>query len=238
MAKGTIRAGVFSAVLGAIAIGSLSVAFVFTSADIAVAKGGKSGGKSDNRGSRPSSPDTGAGSGSSGLALLGLMGKKPATPTTAAVVANYAPEFPVLPAMRPGNGKFAAEIKNLNAANANLMAFLHADPDSQVGRIATYRETLIVYQGMLDDIAALQAEYDAYMKYGYVPDGWTLQEYEEYIYSIPGQIAAIEAELPGLEDELSAQLDDAADPNDAPEGDALEYFHSLLKLDEGSLFQE
>ena len=39
------------------------------------------------------------------------------------------------------------------------MAYLHAHPDSQIGRIATYRETRVGYQELSDQIAGLEAAY-------------------------------------------------------------------------------
>ncbi len=46
---------------------------------------------------------------------------------------------------RPANahGKLASELKGLNAAHANANALANASPNSQVGRIATYRDAAL-----------------------------------------------------------------------------------------------
>lgn len=42
-----------------------------------------------------------------------------------------------------GNGALASELKGLNAVKANPNALLHANPNSQVGRIATYYQAAL-----------------------------------------------------------------------------------------------
>ena len=165
MAMATLRAGTVSVLLGAFATVSMSAAVTFATPGVAIANGQGEKGAEESSGSKSGGKKNGAAAsnsaGNSAFGLLGILGRRnaPAQPTSAASVTNYAPQAPVAPRIRPGNGKFAAEIKNLNAAGASLVAYLHAHPDSQIGRIATYRETRVGYQVLIDQIAGLEAAY-------------------------------------------------------------------------------
>ncbi|WP_114965503.1 hypothetical protein [Alkalilacustris brevis] len=55
-------------------------------------------------------------------------------------------------------GALASELRGLNAANANPQALANAAPDSQVGRIATYREATLAAREINDAYEALEAE--------------------------------------------------------------------------------
>lgn len=56
------------------------------------------------------------------------------------------------------HGKLASELKGLNAANASPTALANASPNSQVGRIAAYRDAALETQGA--EAAITQAETD------------------------------------------------------------------------------
>lgn len=51
----------------------------------------------------------------------------------------------------PGLGRIRSELKNLNAANASESALQNADPDSNVGQIATYRDTVLASRDSYED---------------------------------------------------------------------------------------
>lgn len=57
-----------------------------------------------------------------------------------------------------GNGALASELAGMNAVHANPKALENADPNSQVGRIATYREAAVATQGATTAVA--QADVD------------------------------------------------------------------------------
>ena len=57
-----------------------------------------------------------------------------------------------------GNGALASELKGLNAVKANPNALEHASPNSQVGRIATYREAALATAGVATILADAQAD--------------------------------------------------------------------------------
>ena len=257
MAMATLRAGTVSVLLGAFATVSMSAAVTLATTVVAIANGQSETGAEKSSGSKTSGNKSGAAASNSAdnsaFGLLGILSRRnaPAQPTTAASVANYAPQAPVAPRIRPGNGKFAAEIKNLNAAGASLVAYLHAHPDSQIGRIATYRETRVGYQELSDQIAGLE---DAYMENF---DTKTTRSTEEILLDIDAAViagdetAGLDAEhvaageLESLYDDrataehkLDTDLAAAAAPNEPPSGEALDYFVTLLRLDEGSLFKE
>ncbi|MBI1172418.1 hypothetical protein GC209_13550 [bacterium] len=56
-----------------------------------------------------------------------------------------------------GNGALASELKGLNAVKANPNALQNAAPNSQVGRIATYRNAALATISASDRLAAAQA---------------------------------------------------------------------------------
>ena len=57
-----------------------------------------------------------------------------------------------------GNGVLASELKGLNAVKANPNALEHASPNSQVGRIATYRDAALATAGVATILADAQAD--------------------------------------------------------------------------------
>lgn len=69
------------------------------------------------------------------------------------------------PAKAKGShGLLASELKGLNAAHASPNALANASPNSQVGRLATYRDAAIATagaQGAIDDATTALAEFDA-----------------------------------------------------------------------------
>lgn len=66
--------------------------------------------------------------------------------------------------VKKGHGLLASELKGLNAAHANPNALANASPNSQVGRLATYRNAAVAAAGAQDAIdgaIAALAEFDA-----------------------------------------------------------------------------
>ena len=234
----------------------VAIAATFATVEIAEAKskGKKKGKKKSKSKGKSNSGNSGAAKGTGG-GLFGFLKKKPApkpaVPTTASTVATYAPAAPAAPEINPGKGKFAAEIKGLNAANANLNAFLNASPNSRVGKIAVYRATRIEYEAVAGEIDDLQMSYDDYFLAGGRSSEAIQQDIDDAllageddsalqdelamaleIEAIPDQVLALEESAATLEGDLDAQLADAASPHEPPTGEALEYFISLLRLDE------
>lgn len=87
-----------------------------------------------------------------------------------------------------GNGAVASELKWRNAAHASAQAFLNANPDSAVGKLATLRDTT-------------QATADAYAATGIVP-GTELRDPEV----IQGEIDALVVPVRTSE-EVQAEID-------------------------------
>jgi uncharacterized protein YukE len=124
-----------------------------------------------------------------------------------------------------GQGRYASELKGLNAAHASPTALAHAAANSQVGRIATYQEaalfTLEAEQDLADAEKALQDELDSYT-------GRTSEEIQSDIGELDPEAEGYEDALSALEDELAAaeahesrvvELEDAVEAaEDALEG--------------------
>lgn len=61
-----------------------------------------------------------------------------------------------------GKGSVHSELKGLNAAHASPTAMANAAPNSQVGRIATYRNAALATQEQSKIVADAQSAYDAF----------------------------------------------------------------------------
>jgi hypothetical protein len=61
-----------------------------------------------------------------------------------------------------GRGAISSELRGLNAAHASDTAFLNASPNSQVGRIAVYRDAAVATETAKGEWASA---YDAYLAY-------------------------------------------------------------------------
>lgn len=57
-----------------------------------------------------------------------------------------------------GNGDLASELKGMNAVHANPNALKNADPNSQVGKIAAYRDAALVTQAAEDAVKTAEAD--------------------------------------------------------------------------------
>lgn len=168
-----------AAVLGlvALAIGPVPAAlFPTTGVDVAHAESGKSNGNG-NSGSHGNS------SASHGNAAAA----QSAQGNSAVQVAKAASGATVR-----GNGALASELKGLNAVKANPNALEHAAPNSQVGRIAAYRDAAqasINAQTALTDAETALAGLE-------VP--------ARDIEAIDGDIAALDPNSAGYADDLAA----------------------------------
>ena len=62
-----------------------------------------------------------------------------------------------------GQGSIHSELKGLNAAHASLTALAHAAPNSQVGRIATYRTAALATEAQAKSLDVALKAYNAYL---------------------------------------------------------------------------
>ena len=62
-----------------------------------------------------------------------------------------------------GQGSIHSELKGLNAAHASLTALANAAPNSQVGRIATYRTAALATEAQAKSLDAALKAYNAYL---------------------------------------------------------------------------
>lgn len=148
--KKTFQTFVASCAIAGLALGTTASVLTLVGAEAAYAKagnaGGNGGGKNGgNAGGKGKNAGTKSASGASGAG-------KPKKIKTNSSVAQ-----PDLPA----TGNLASQLKRLNAAHASLNAYANASPNSQVGKIATYRQALLDYQAAAED-PDLQASLDAY----------------------------------------------------------------------------
>lgn len=141
---------------------------------------------------------------------------------------------------RPGNGSVARELGPLNAAHANVMALLNADPDSNVGQIELYRQEAADSIVAAEALEAAEAAYLAELR-GY--DGRSSIETEQAIFALDPQDAEYEADLAALQGELDAALaheealrgleDAVGDARDALDDAGAEETQALLQLTGG-----
>ncbi|OYX44647.1 MAG: hypothetical protein B7Z02_04910 [Rhodobacterales bacterium 32-67-9] len=199
-----IRKNTFLAALGvsALILGPLAPIVPDFGASPAFAKGGNGGGNggghdSDQKGGKGKG---GGKSGKSGGSAKGAASAKKASLTDTAVPPPNA------------HGKLSSELKGLNAYHASETAFANANPESQVGRIATYRDAALgtivaadeleAASGALTDatdaLAAKEAELQA------LEDGYAGRTTAE----IDAEIAGLDSAAPDYQDQVNALNDE------------------------------
>ena len=107
-----------------------------------------------------------------------------------------------------GNGALHSELKGLNAVKANPNALAHAAPNSQVGRIAQYRDAALVTK----DAAALRDDAAEILANLPVPTN-TVEEIDAAILALDPVSATYAADLAALtaqRDQITAYTDAAA----------------------------
>ncbi|RLJ98865.1 hypothetical protein [Ruegeria conchae] len=120
---------------------------------------------------------------------------------------NLIVDEPVRPAVRPTGNRVAAllgahpsELGALNAANASATALANASPNSRVGRIATYRDTVLAGDLLREDLAEQLEELT-----GLEPPERTVAEIEEDLEVALDDVQTNQE----LVDELEQALEDA-----------------------------
>ncbi len=146
--KRTFQTLVASFAIAALALGSTASVLTLVGADAAYAKNGNGGG---NAGGNGGGKGKGAGAKSKGGTSGTGKSKKTKQNMRVAATTSELTE----------TGSVASQLKRLNAAHASLNAYANANPNSQVGKIATYRQALLDYQAAEADPEA-QASLDAY----------------------------------------------------------------------------
>ncbi|WP_212522894.1 hypothetical protein [Actibacterium sp. MT2.3-13A] len=164
-------------ILVALTLGPVATGSLILTADAAFAKEGNGGGNGGDRGgdrsdrgnggrsdrgkddtARGNAGGRGTGATNTGGGLLERIfpgaanGSKPAQPVRTA--SRSAVETSPTPPARPGAGRgaLASELKGLNAAHASPQALANASPDSQVGRIAAYRDAILAEETARQDL--------------------------------------------------------------------------------------
>ncbi len=139
----------------------------------------------------------------------------------ARAVAPMVVEASARPAPRPDvarRGALASELKGLNAAHASPVALANAAPDSQVGRIATYRDAALGSLSAGADVAAAEQAYaealTALADYDATYDGPTLAEIE-------AELARLDPDSPDYDPDYVAGLDDPETERDRLEQERL-----------------
>jgi hypothetical protein len=147
-----IRNGALACAVAALALAPAAIVFTAATGGAAFAKGeggggngggNGNGGGSDGQGQSGksySSNDGGISAGKSASAP----GKSGDRSAKAAPAARSSKDAKAGDAIK--NGAVASELKGLNAAHANLQAYANAAPNSQVGRIAAYREAYLAFE--------------------------------------------------------------------------------------------
>jgi hypothetical protein len=143
---------------------------------------------------------------------------------------------------RPGNGNVARELGSLNAAHANVMALVNANPDGNVGQIEIYRQEATESIAAAQVLEAAEAAYLAELR-GY--DGRSSIEIEQEIFALDPEAPGYEDRLTGLQRELDAALEhedrlrgleaSVADAGDAVNDAAEEESAALLQLTGGDV---
>ena len=166
-----------AAILGlvALAVGPLPAALIpLASFDAAQAENSKGNGNSGNPG------DSSVSHGNSATALAANSGNPgQSAKAIASTGAN-------------GNGALASELKGLNAVKANPNALDHAAPNSQVGRIAAYRDAAQITVSAKADLAAAETALAG------------LEVPVRGVDAIDAEIAALDPNAAGYDDALAA----------------------------------
>ena len=192
-----------------IAIMSLAVltpsVYIF-SPDAALANPGKGGGNAGGNG-----PGNGGGNGG-GHSLSGTSDSTAGSNSTSSQSGHSGQSAKSENGSKIGGsnqGSIHSELKGLNAAHASLTALNNAAPNSQVGRIATYRNAALATDAQATTLAA------------------SVKAYNDYVGSYTGPTAA----------ELQTQIDAANGANAAVQGqiDALDPTSSTYAADKANL---
>jgi hypothetical protein len=123
---------------------------VVLSASTVTAAYAKNNGNNGNKGGQSQNGNAGAGNSASAPGQAKKLAAQPASMTVTD------PTTETL-----SHGAIASRLKGLNAAHASLTAMAHANPNSRVGRIATFREGLITYNADQAAYEAALLQYDA-----------------------------------------------------------------------------
>lgn len=198
--------------LSAFVLSPLAPALYVTGADMAYAKGDKGGGNSGNKGNGGNSASK-SGNGKSG-GNTGNSGGAKVTKASASAKNLIEPKL--------NHGAVASELKGLNAAHANINALQNASPNSQVGRIATYKLALEGKEQLDTDVAdardaltALQNLTPEELAALYPNDGTLIDQaaYDAAVEAVaPG--ATSYDEIANLTDEEKIAAYPLIDPND------------------------
>ncbi|OWY02660.1 hypothetical protein B6V75_12300 [Thioclava sp. F1Mire-8] len=135
--------------------------------------------------------------------------KRSTTPTEYAV--NESPRPNGKPSLSEdelrNHGALASELKGLNAAHASATALANASPNSQVGRIAAYRDTVLAaaeaeqnLTDAQDALAALESQ-----------DVRSVEDIQTDIDALDPEAEGYDAQLAPLEEELAAATTYEAD---------------------------
>ncbi|MGV6805112.1 MAG: hypothetical protein ACWA49_12980 [Ruegeria sp.] len=194
-----------------------------------------------------------------GFSLKGLFGGKKArsystktTPKSVKVKRHL--DESVRPEIRPKGNKMAAllgvhpsELGALNAANASETALNNASPNSRVGRIATYRETVLAGNDLRDALEEKEALLDGMMP----PDRpvsdiedelevtlMDIQEKQELVTELEEALADAGGDDPDLQEQLdqaNSELQDSvaeAEKLAAEREAAIEYDETAAEVEE------
>ena len=170
--------------------------------DAAFAKGGNDGGNGGGNGGNDGNGN-GGGKSTKSANVGGEKAAKAPKATKVAKAEKAADAVEETVVAKNAHGLLASELKGLNAVHANPNALLHASPNSQVGRIAAYRDaalaTINSAQG-IDDAQAALDEFDA------TGSGRTIAEIEADL----GRFDPTDADFDSVAyDELGAELSNA-----------------------------
>lgn len=158
---------------------------------------------------------------------------------------NLIVEESVRPAVRPTGNRVAAllgahpsELGALNAANASATALANASPNSRVGRIATYRDTVLAGDLLREDLAeqleeltgleppertVAEIEEDLEVALDDVQTNQELvEELEQALEDADGEDPVIEEQLEQARMDLEGSIEEAQDLNEERQA-ALEY---------------
>lgn len=155
------RFSLMSLALSALALAPVTVALSLAAPGVAYAKNEKSndkgGGKDKGDRDRGNKDKAGkAGNGRDKPAKAAKAANTRATGTT-----KTRQQQTAAPAKVKTKGSVASQLKWMNAAHASLNAYANANPNSRVGKVATYRAALLDYRAAAED-PAYQATLEGY----------------------------------------------------------------------------
>jgi chromosome segregation ATPase len=144
-------------------------------------------------------------------------------------------------------GAHPSELGALNAANASPTALANAAPNSRVGRIATYRDTVLAGEPLREELeeqleflegleepdrTVQEIDDDLEVALGEVQTNRdTVAELEQALEDAGGSDPDIEAQLEEAQAELDASIDEAQTLNDERQA-AIEYNEAVEEVEE------